>query len=262
MPYNRRRRSRYYSRRTIGGQGKYQVRRAKAISKAIVVAGRSNKYNDGQTQQTYNVTLSSVLSSDMNINQWKRFMASGTGAGWNLIDINGPGSGLDLREGRRVDVLQIDARCRIVGGGFATTSTTDVAPYTQFEIVMLLDKQCNGAAPPADWYEVNRINTHINTNTLGRYEILKRKKFTDMRQIPLESATIHMGPRTLIFKLSKKFRRPLRVNFNSSTSTGGQFNATVDNSVTLWLFMSGTAATITTQLIWDVDWRTTFQDAA
>lgn len=260
----RRRQPKMYARRTIGGQGQYQVRRAKALAATIIQEGKSNKYEDGNEDETYTFHATESTNAQIELGVWKRFKQASDGFGYNLIDVGGPGSGIGTREGRRIIVKKIDARIRLNLPKIAGT-LDQVRPFF-FEVVMLLDKQANGDIPPPTWYQTNGVNCHTSIASLGRFEILKRKKFYTNGDNSFWNnsslSTLCIGPKALRFTMKKAWKRGLKVNFNSSASAGGSFAATVDHSVTLWLCIGGDAVVIGENMVMGCTWRTTFQDSA
>lgn len=252
----------------------YQVRRAKAMSQAIVAVAKSNKYADGFTEDYYSWQPQggSLVSSSWPSYRWKRMEDDIATGGYNLLDIGGPGSGISLREGRRVNVKKVDCRIRIELPG-CMNKTNDI-PITNLEFVMVLDKQANGAAPSAPWYDDEIFNCHTNLDTLGRFEILKRKRFyTNGKLIWTNngSNTTNTYSRSnYMFTMKKTWKKPLRVNFNSTATagTGLSFAATVDNSISIYAIHdmpgvggSGLIPNAETFKV-HLDWRTVFQDAS
>lgn len=274
--YGRRPRSnarRYSTRRTIGANGMYQARRAKAMSQAIVSTAKSNKYADALTEDYYAWVPEggSLTSSSWPSYRWKRLEDDIAGGGYNLLDIGGPGSGIALREGRRVNVKKVDCRIRIELPGVA--GLTNDLPLTNLEFVMVLDKQANGAAPSSPWYDDEIFNCHTNLDNLGRFEVLKRKRlYTNGKTVFTNNGALTTNTyarSNYMFTMRKTWKKPLRVNFNSTASsgTGLSFAATVDNSISIYAIhdMPGVTGSLLPNgqsFKVHLDWRTVFQDAA
>lgn len=244
------------------------------MSKAIVMSAKSNKYSDTSVFDTYvyQAPGGSLIPGNWPPNRWKRLEDDTSAGGYNLLDIAGPGSGISLREGRRVDVRRIDARIIIEVPG--VQGETKYLIPTSLEFVMVLDKQANGAAPSAPWFDNEAMNSHTNLDTLGRFEVLKRKRVYSNGKYSFTNngtnVVAEISPTRYIFNMTKKFKKPLRVNFNSSATagTGLLFSGTVDNSVSIYAMHDnvGTAnvavAPYNDTFNVRIDWRTTFQDAA
>lgn len=244
------------------------------MSKAIVSNAKSNKYSDGYCVNDYEWKIGGTTMTDLFFpqNAWKMMKNNSGAGGWNLLDIGGPGSGISLREGRRVDVRKVDCRIEMLIPG--SEGVIDAIYPASLEFVMVLDKQANGAAPSSAWFEKEAMNSHINLDNLGRYEILKRKRIYNQYNPGSTNnntlTTGAIGSRVFRFTMKKMFKRPLRVNFNSTATTGSglSFNATVDNSITIWaihdVYGTGTAGVAPTghTIAVTLDWRTTFQDAS
>lgn len=222
-------------------------------------------------QYQYALPGNALLAGNWPPLRWKLIEDGASLGGYNLLDIGGPGSGISLREGRRVNVKKIDVRFRIEIPP-ANGQTRELVP-PNLEFVMVLDKQANGASPSAPWYDDDMLNCHTNLDNLGRYEILKRKRlYNNYKQIFTNNGTNttnEFSRSTITFTMKKTWKKPLRVNYNSSASsgTGLNFSATVDNAISIFAIhdMKGQGAS---QLPFGdgfelhMDWRVVFQDAA
>lgn len=243
------------------------------MSRAIVMTAKSNKYADVIVKDAYLYqTLGlSLTPGNWPPRRWKQLEDDTSAGGYNLLDIGGPGSGISLREGRRVDVRKIDCRITIEIPGIQG-QTRECIP-TSLEFVMVLDKQANGAKPSAPWYDDDELNCHVNLDTLGRYEVLKRKRlYSNGKAVWTNNGTNttnEIGNTRYSFTMKKTWKKPLRVNFNSTATagTGLLFSGTVDNSVTIFAIHDNVGTADVTKPPYTgsfqvtLDWRTTFQDA-
>lgn len=185
-----------------------------------------------------------------------------------------PGTGIDRREGRRIDVSRVMTKGKFLlpattSNVSGAASARDLKPWIVV-FFLVLDKQCNGSAANISNVveQTNDGNDWINLDNLGRYEILKRKtyKVTPMIGMQTAAAAAQQCGESFLFKLSHKFRKPLRVNFAAITPTNpGEVSTVVDNNVFLVSrIIDGPAASswiAGTAAHWAVQSQCIFQDA-
>jgi hypothetical protein len=150
------------------------------------------------------------------------------------------GTGIDRREGRRIDVSRVIVKGKfgLPGSNSASSGVANVInmqPW-EVEIFLVLDKQCNGSVANLSNVidSTNDGNDFINLDNLGRYEILKRKRYTIKPQIGIvaSASVAQQAPEEFIFKLGYKWRKPMRVNFAGITpAVPGEVSTVVDNNV-------------------------------
>lgn len=253
-PYKRYRRTgrsyKSYARRTTGGANRQK--RARAICRAIAQCGRANKYFD------HSWGFTAIAPNQGN---WITILPAGN-AGNPIAPEQG--TGINNREGRRIDVHRLSIEGHLTFetiGTFAAVS--DGGDYI-LKWALVRDKQTNQTVPGAN--QGNQVFTSdtffANISNFGRYEIVKKKT---IRVTPQQNGTTAcvLGPTRINFKMTKKFKKPLRVNFDSAMGNPATFTNVVDNSMFICIWLIGpnvppTTSTMTTHFYS----RCVFQDPA
>lgn len=136
----------------------------------------------------------------------------------------GPGSGINQRIGRKINVLSL----KIHGYVSYTTATgaATVGSYPRARVICVLDQQTNGAQLNAEDVMAstgaavdNQIEAFMNLGNLGRFRVLKDKTFTlGGGNSGGESAgnLISTDFQGQSFKWNIKFAKPITVHFNAT----------------------------------------------
>lgn len=153
----------------------------------------------------------------------------------NTLFVPSPGSGINNRVGRKVEVQKVKLRGNIVVQPQANQTATDAAALIR--IIMFMDKQTNGTqaqgeelmSTPANASPYTTICQFQNLANLGRFQVMK-----DII-VPLQNPTIaydgtnmEQSGFTVPFSMFHKFKKPVTVHFNSTD--GGTVADIVDNS--------------------------------
>lgn len=136
------------------------------------------------------------------------------------------GNDINNRIGKKVRILSI--RMNGVLRYTQTTGLSSIAGDSNCRIVLVVNKQTNGiTAAPGEVIQsgptttVGGMNQFQNLNYLGKYRVLKDKRFvvSDPQYIGTTGAgTVDNSGTIRNFKLSHKFRKPFIVHFNSGTA--------------------------------------------
>lgn len=141
------------------------------------------------------------------------------------IDILTPGTGASGRVGMKVSITSIEFKGRLW-----VTAATGVDQLVRYMI--LLDRQCNGAAPTL-------LSSYLEpANVYGLRNLANRRRFKAIldKSYTLNASGESGSQRTI--KTYMKFRRPIIVEFN--TGVVGDVTDIVSNS--MWFVTLGTEA--------------------
>lgn len=135
-----------------------------------------------------------------------------------FVLLNGliPGSGASQRIGQKVEIRSLE--CRLNTRATAGTGIDQI-----HRLIILMDRQCNGAAPVA-------LTDFLNAgNYQGLRQLNNRKRFKVVKDYYLSlNATAEPGSQRAIYKYMK-FRRPIVVEYNAGIA--GTIADIVSNSM-------------------------------
>jgi len=141
------------------------------------------------------------------------------------------GDDFNQRDGRKVQVLAIKIKgfLRVPGVSDVTAGQSG----THCRIIVYQDKQTNGAqAQGEDVMEgvaSNAVNSFQNPANFGRFNVLKDKTYSLHPVVSTYDGTnIEVFGRTVPFKYMIKFKKPVIVHYNATTTA--TITAIVDNS--------------------------------
>lgn len=156
----------------------------------------------------------------------------------NTLFIPGQDAGDTGRIGRKVDVLAIKIRGHISCAAQLNQTAADA--QGKVRLILFQDMQTNaaqaqgeqlmdGSAAITGSTAAGCINTFQNLANFGRFRVLKDKTFSlSQPNMVWDGTNIEQGGITKPFKMNVKFKKPVRVSFNSTG--GGTIADIVDNS--------------------------------
>lgn len=117
------------------------------------------------------------------------------------------------RIGRRIRIWSVHVQGRFYHPGV----TTQANASNVFKLVMLLDKQCNGAAPIAtDLYESDEIYSFRNLANSRRFKTL-HEQVLPATAFAGSGSTFATGDVHIPFRIDKRFKSGLEVEYDSTT---------------------------------------------
>lgn len=159
------------------------------------------------------------------------------------------GNDINDRVGRKVTVLAIKIRGFIYDP--PSTDATELNPI-KLRYVLYQDMQSNAVQSQAEELLASPgvgTNQFQNTENFGRFRVLKDKEFTTPPRpityagVDGETIVLYSSAAMKTFKITHKFRKPVRVRFNATNA--GTSGDIVDNSFHLIMGRSTTSRDVT-----------------
>lgn len=183
----------------------------------------------------------------------------------NALFTPGPGTGINQRVGRKVNVLGLRIRGNLNAPSQVTQASGDHGVVVR--VICYQDRQTNGAqsqgedvmVAPATATSLLATQSMMSLANLGKFNILKDKIYKfEQPSIANDAATtgnLTQTGQTIPFKYNIKFKKPITVHFNA---TGGTTVADiVDNS----FHIIGTCSNNAMAVTMNYQCRTVFVDA-
>lgn len=166
--------------------------------------GRTRGFWDPRTQQSDWVTnqkiLDPVVSTSYNVT---------TSASIILLNGIAAGDDSDQRDGRRVTLDSVSIR-----GDLFYAVTTSAHPADMVRMMLVYDKQANGAAPAITDILINaNADSHYNQNNMGRFEVLWDQVWT-LPQVPASTTSSVLFPK---IKATKRVGRATQYSGTGNT---------------------------------------------
>lgn len=162
------------------------------------------------------------------------------------------GSAYNQREGKKVYVKKIKVKGQLLLP--VALSGAQVPDATRVRLVLYMDKQTNGVQAQGedvlagnDGTNNSSLDFFQNAANFGRFRVLKDKTFTkDAPNFQFTASVWNRGGQAIFFKMSHKFKTPLRVNYN--TGANNNISDVVDNSFHLIAACQTANATLPLQI--------------
>lgn len=242
--------SRKYRKAYSSGYGKRRFYKSVARTRGALFASPETKYFDFGLVGLTNIPSTGLTSLGTSVTTTPYFppAAGPTAIGTCFAPVLG--NDISNRIGRKVCVKKI----RVNGTIYVATQTAQADTDTPVIVrgVLFIDKQSNSTQPTLnDVFQTNgnlnnaysSINVPQNLATLGRFRILKDKKFK-IGDYPITGTAagpaIVQGGKAVPFKFHVKFKKPLIIHFNATN--GGTYADIVENSINLNFVSNNTAA--------------------
>lgn len=122
--------------------------------------------------------------------------------------------------GRKINITRISAKGYIVKPAATNATLANTVSSDQARVYLILDKQCNGAAPTiAQIFEDTDINTLMELENSKRFQIIKEWNKDVDAEVNYDGSTNYFsGLKTDIFKWSKKCN--YRIDFAPEATPG------------------------------------------
>lgn len=171
------------------------------------------------------------------------------------------GTGINDRIGRSVRVVKFSIRGQITFPVIEDgTNTVALIPIIA-RVICVVDRQSNGAAMQSQELIGSGTNDPAidmfqNTAAFGRFTVLKDRRYVlQDPNIGGSNSTYDRNGRTVLFEYTVKFRKGLRVQFNSGVA--GSVNDIANNSINVIAVVNNAAAAP----VMDYKCRTTYYDS-